>query len=360
MKIVIDAAPLNSGHKTRGIGQYIRCLTAALEKIQSQHQIILTSKINSISNVDLIHYPYFDLFHSRLPFYKSVPGEVITIHDLIPLKLLSYFRPGFRSGINLDYQKWKVKRMDAIITDSECSRQDVISLLGISPDKVHVVYLGVDERFQPKGEKLKKLIKDKYRLPTEFILYVGDINPNKNLRCLIEVVGDLKNIPLVIVSQALKDKSAPEAKKLYSLIDKLNIGSQITILSDLAMDSINELAAIYSSAVLYVQPSLYEGFGLPVLEAMACGTPAVSANTSSLPEVVGEAGLLVEPTRHGLASGIKKMLSDENIRKKYSGLGFERIKLFTLENTARQTLKIYEKVYASYNNRAVSSCFSVG
>lgn len=348
MKIVVDAVPLNSGHKIRGVGRYTRCLITALEKIKAEHQIILTSKINSISNVDLIHYPYFDLFHSRLPFYKPAPREVITIHDLVPLRLPSYFRLGFRSGINLRYQKWKVKRIDAVITDSECSRQDIISLLRISPEKVHVIYLGVDERFQPKSGRSMKLIRDKYRLPPEFLLYVGDINPNKNLECLIEAIGELKNIPLVIISQALKNKSVPEAKKLYALIEKLHIKSQITVLSDLAMDSINELAGLYSLATVYVQPSLYEGFGLPVLEAMACGTPVIAAKTSSLSEIMGEAGLLVEPTKHGLASGIKQMLNDENIRREYSHLGLERSKLFTWENTARQTLKIYEKVYSSY------------
>lgn len=351
MKIIIDAAPLKSGHKTRGIGQYTRCLVTALEKVKSDQRIILTSKINSISDVDLIHYSYFDLFHSKLPFYKPAPCEVITIHDLIPLKLPSYFRLGFRSRINLCYQKWKIKRIDAIITDSECSRRDIVSLLRISPNKVYVVYLGVDERFQPKSEKSMRLIRDKYKLPSEFLLYVGDINPNKNLACLVEAIGDLKNITLVIVSRALKDKSALEAKKLYSLIDKLNIESRIIILSDLAMDSTNELACLYSLATVYVQPSLYEGFGLPILEAMACGTPVVSSNMASLPEVVGEAGLLVEPTKSGLIFGIKKMLNSENIRRKYSDLGLARSKLFTWENTARQTLKIYEKVYANFDNR---------
>src|SRR4030042_3124917 len=345
MKIVIDTTSLVSGHKARGIGQYTRYLFKDIKKIQTEHQIILTNRLNSISNVDLVHYPCFDLFHSKLPFYKPALCEVITVHDLIPLKLPSYFKLGFKSGLNLSYQKWKIKRANVIITDSECSLQDVISILGIPSDKVHAVYLGVDQRFKPKSEKFTQFIKDKYRLPAEFLLYVGDINPNKNLACLIEAVKDLKNIPLVIVSQALEDKSTPEASKIYSLIDQLNIKSRIIILSDLKIDLVDELAGIYSLATIYVQPSLYEGFGLPVLEAMAFGTPRVSSNRGSLPEVIDRAGLLIEPTKKGLIYGIKKMLNDKDMRSRFSHLGLVRSKLFTWENTARQTLKIYEKYY---------------
>lgn len=348
MKIVINAACLGSGHKARGIGRYTQQLVAAMGRINSGHKIILTSKIDSVSGVDLIHYPFLDLFHSKLPFCKPAPREVITIHDLIPLKLPLFFKPGLRSGINLRYQKWKVRRMEGVITDSECSRRDVISVLGVSPDRVHKVYLGVDASFKPRSEEEKKIIRKKYRLPAEFVLYVGDINPNKNLSNLIKATGDLKNIPLVIVSQAMKDKSNSEAKKLYSLIGDLVAASRIIVLTGLPLDSVNELAGVYSSAALYIQPSLYEGFGLPVLEAMACGTPVVLAETSSLPEVAGDSALLVKPTEKGLSGGIKKMLGGINMRRKYTALGLARAKLFTWENTARETIRIYEEIYAHH------------
>lgn len=343
MKIVIDTSPLRTGHKTRGIGRYTSSLINALKKIDKKDSIILTSELNSVENIDVVHYPYFDLFHSKLPFLKPAKAEIITIHDLIPLKFSDYFKPGLKSGINLFYQKWKIKRMDAIITDSNCSQQDIISLLGASKEKVHVIYLGVDKLFKTASKTLIESVQQKYNLPQNYLLYVGDINPNKNLSCLIEALADLNNISLVIVSQALKNKNTKEAEKIYFLINKLNLVSRVIIISDLAEDSTDKLAAIYSAAAIYVQPSWYEGFGLPILEAMACGTPVVSSNAASLPEIVGKAGLLVSPTKDGLISGIKKMLNDENIRKKYSMLGLNRSKLFTWEKTALQTLKIYEK-----------------
>lgn len=342
MKIVIDTTPLSSGHKTRGIGNYTRYLVKALSEIKTEHKVLLTSSANSLLDVDLIHYPYFDLFHSRLPFFKPARLEVVTIHDLIPLKLKQLFKLGWRSRANLWYQKWKARHMDAIIVDSESSKRDVIYYLGVPERKIWVVYLGVSGDFKPMSKEAIQKVRDKYKLPGTFVLYVGDINANKNLLALIQVVSEIKDLELVLVSQTMKNKRIKETRGIYALINSLGLTDRVRIVFNMPIDSITDLASVYSAATIYVQPSLYEGFGLPVLEAMACGTPVISSNRGSLPEVVGNAGLLVEPTVGDIKRGIVNLLNDKAKRERLSELGLSRSGEFTWKKCALRTLKVYK------------------
>lgn len=342
MKIVVDTSLLNSEHKTRGIGRYTRQLVESLRDLGTGNKIVLTSKVDLVKNPDIVHYPNFDLFRKSLPWFPPAPVEIITIHDLTPLRMRDFFRPGLRSGLALWMQSILVRRMKAVITDSEHSKSDIIEFLSIPPEKISVIPLGVDKGFRPMPAGKIKSVKNKYYLPEKYWLYVGDVNPNKNLPVLLKVIAKLK-INLVVVSRAFEKESLPEIVNLRKMILDLKIGNLVKILPSVQMDPVDDLAAIYSGAFAYIQPSLYEGFGLPILEAMACGTPVLSSNSSSLPEVVGSAGLLVKPTESGLAEGIKKLLSDGSLRQKIVQKGLDRVQKFDWAKTALLTLKVYEK-----------------
>ena len=343
MKIVVDTSLLNSEHKVRGIGRYTRQLVDSLRGLGTDHKIVLTSKVDLVKNPDVVHYPNFDLFRKSLPFFPLAPVEIITIHDLTPLRMKDFFKPGLRSGFALWMQSILVKRMKAVITDSEHSKSDIIEFLSIPPEKINVIPLGVDEEFKPVATNKIKSIKNKYSLQDKYLLYVGDVNPNKNLPVLLKVVARLK-MNLVIVSRAFEKELMPEIINLRKMISDLGINNLVKVLPSVQMDPVDDLAAIYSGAYIYVQPSLYEGFGLPVLEAMACGVPVVSSNASSLPEVAGEAALMIKPTEIDLTEGIKKLFSNETMRKKLTQKGLVRAKKFNWEKTASLTLKVYEKV----------------
>lgn len=343
MKIVVDTSLLNSEHKTRGIGRYTRQLVESLRVLGTEHKIVLTSKVDLVKNPDLVHYPNFDLFRKSLPWSPPAPVEVITIHDLTPLRMKDFFRPGIRSGLALWIQSVLVRRMKAVITDSEHSKSDIVEFLSIPPDKITVIPLGVDKEFKPMPIGKIKSVKRKYSLPEKYLLYVGDVNPNKNLPVLLNVVAKLK-VNLVIVSRAFEKELLPEIINLKKIILNLGINDLVKVLPSVQMDPVDDLSAIYSGASVYIQPSLYEGFGLPVLEAMACGVPVVSSNASSLPEVTGDAALLVKPTETGLAEGINNIFSNGALRSKLIQNGLARAKKFDWRKTALLTLKVYETV----------------
>lgn len=343
MKIVIDTSLLNSEHKTRGIGRYTRQLVESLRALGTDHKIVLTSQVELVKNPDVIHYPNFDLFRKSLPVFPLAPVEIITIHDLTPLRMKDFFKPGIKSGLALWIQSILIKRMKAVITDSEHSKSDIIEFLSIPPEKINVIPLGVDKEFKPAAIQKIKSVRKTYSLPEKYLLYVGDVNPNKNLPVLLRVAAKLK-IHLVIVSRAFEKDSLPEIISLRKIISEVGINNLVKVLPSVQMDPIDDLVAIYSGASIYVQPSLYEGFGLPVLEAMACGVPVVSSNASSLPEVTGDAALLVKPMEADLAEGISKLISDESLRRKLIQKGLARAKNFDWGKTAALTLKVYEKV----------------
>lgn len=345
MTIVIDTIPLQSGHKARGVGRYTRQLATALKDLvgATSHRILLTSNVGMVDAPDLVHYPYFDLFHSHLPWFPQAPQEVVTIHDLTPLRLSTSFRPGIRSGFNLWVQKKLVKRIGAIITDSENSKRDIVEFLHIPKHRIFVIPLGVEKEFHPLELGIVERVKKQYELPKKYVLYVGDINVNKNIPTLINAMKNI-SLPLVIVSASLLKRSLPEVKHIEQAIAESGLGGRIIRLSNVPLDPGIDLAAIYCGALVYVQPSIYEGFGLPILEAMACGVPVVSSKAGSLPEVVGDAGLLVDPSVSGIENGIQHLLQHQRLRVDLRRKGLQRAHAMTWEKTARSTLRVYETV----------------
>jgi len=357
IKIAIDSGPLTSGHKIRGIGAHTSELLQAL-KIKG----VDFGKAD-LSKFDVLHYTSFHPYFINLPFRKPKAKVVLTIHDLIPLIYPKHYPGGIKGGIRLAINKFLInKNVDAIITISETSKKDICRFLGTDPGKVHVIYLAAKETFKKlvNNELLTK-IKSKYHLPDKFALYVGDVNYNKNIPILIKACK-LAKIPLVICGkQALnietlgkedlsmlkgpKDwirylfgKPHPELAHFRSLLKEFNHGKSVIRLGFVPDE---DLVAIYNLATVYVQPSLYEGFSLPILEALACGCPVVASKIQTHVEIVEGAVTLVEPTNP------KDFVRGFNSLVKSPRLAGEQVKLprkYSWAETARQTLQLYENV----------------
>ena len=345
-KIAIDTSGISEKYGIRGTGFYTKRLIKAFQKINTKNCRINSFNFKEASkekllSQSLLHYPYFDPFFPTLPL-KKVKPTITTVHDLIPLKFPRRFPRGIRGEIKWQKQKFSLKSSTAIITDSESSKKDIYKITGFDQQNIHVIYLAPDEKFKVlKKEKLNQTAK-KYNLPQNYILYVGDLNWNKNLPGLIKAFSGLKerDYYLVIVGKAFLNKNLAERITLVKLIKKLNLYKRVKFLGFI---STQELAVIYNLAKVYCQPSFYEGFGLPVLEAMACGCPVVSSDTSSLPEIAGEAALLVKPRTEEIAKGLEKVIQSEKLQKKLKEEGLLQAKKFSWQKTASQTLEIYRK-----------------
>jgi glycosyltransferase involved in cell wall biosynthesis len=269
------------------------------------------------------------------------------VHDLTPIVFPQAFPSGIKGKLKWQMQRFALKRANAVITDSESSKRDIKKYVGVRENKIHVIYLAAGEQFiklKTENVKLKEISK-KYGLPEKFVLYVGDVTWNKNLPRLIDAVKEV-NLPLVMVGKSLVsqdyDKSSPWNADL-NRVNELTKGD-VNILK-LGFVSKEELVQLYNLATVFVMPSLYEGFGLPVLEAMACGCPVITTREGSLQEVVGDSAFYVDAyDMDSIASGIKKVFEDEKLQKELSEKGLENVKRFSWKKTAAETLAVYESV----------------
>lgn len=350
MKVAIDISNLHPGHRQRGVGVYTQQLFQSLQKIKKRDfSVALVEKGELPQDADLVHYPWFDLFWSTLMVNKKIPS-VVTIHDVIPLRFPDHFPVGLKGKLNLFRQKMALKKINHILTDSQASKKDIIKFLKVPKNKISVIYLATDKQFRPiKKTSILSSIEVKYKLPKQFILYVGDVNYNKNIPGLIRAFkktiqpSNHLAIKLVLVGKAFLDKKLPEAQKIDQFIKELSLEEDVIRLGFVPT---KDLVAIYNLATVYCQPSFWEGFGLPVLEAMACGTPVVVSQTSSLPEVVGEVGILVDPqSTESIAKGIQRVLQYHS--PDYNTISqncFKRAKQFSWQKTAQETISVYKKV----------------
>jgi glycosyltransferase involved in cell wall biosynthesis len=271
----------------------------------------------------------------------------VTVHDIIPFitrhdKEINLFN---RFEKFLDYLSMQgLKKAKRIITDSEYSKKTLIKYLDYPEERIDVIYLGIDhDKFKVIKNSRQKL--EKYGIENECInvLYVGSEMPRKNLQTLIKAFYKLKKkIPNARLIK-LGEHQAPEAReRLKTLIKKLGLQNDVVFTGYVPEE---DLPLFYTAADLFVQPSLYEGFGLPVLEAMACGTSVVSSNATSLPEVVGNAGIMVDPIDvDGFVKAMYEVLTNDGLRENIIKKGLERAKMFTWKKTAEETLKVYEKM----------------
>ena len=342
MKVAINTSPLQTGHKVRGVGSYTQKLIEALKKGNYDINFDFFQDPASPPPANVIHYPYFDLFFHTLPS-KTKTSRVVTIHDVIPLVFPSYFPSGIKGYINFFFQKRALKNTGYIICDSQTSKKDIIDKLSYPEEKIKVIYLAAGENFKPE-KNLNKLetIKRKYKLPKDFILFVGDVNWNKNLDNLVRAVK-IANVNLVMVGSALCNSNLYETQQINKLIRKLKLENKIT---KTGFVSEEDLISIYNLANLTLLPSFYEGFGLPVLESMACGTPVVCSKVASLAEIGNEMATFCDPQDpKDIVQKIESILAlGQNQRASLATKLTDYASTFTWKKVADQTVKVYESL----------------
>lgn len=346
MKIAIDISPLQSEHKVRGVGFYLENLKRALLKYDKENEYnFFVAGENIDQNVDVVHFPYFEPFFLALPLYKK-HKTVVTVHDLTPIVFPDAFPRGIKGELKWQMQRFALKKANEIITDSECSKKDVIKFIGAKESKIDVVYLAAGEEFKilEQNEKDITALRKKYNLPDKFVLYVGDVTWNKNLPRLIDAI-QTTDIPLVMIGKSLVnesyDKNNPWNHDL-ARVQELVINDKNIM--RLGFVDINDLVSIYNMATLFVMPSLYEGFGLPILEAMSCGCPVITTKEGSLKEVAGSAAYFVDGYNlEAIANGIKEVFNNKSLQDELRNKGFENIKKFSWEKTSAKTIEAYKK-----------------
>src|SRR3990167_10413359 len=222
VKVAIDTSPLISGHESRGIGAYTKNLAEEFKRGKWGVDVVLFDNGNCPSGVDLVHYPYFDLYFKTLPVKAHKP-RIVTIHDVIPLVFPQHYPAGIRGRINFFLQKIALKNVDAVICDSKTSKEDIASKLPVPKSKIHVVYLAASSSFKKiDDQKFLNEVSSKYKLPKKFVLYVGDVNWHKNIENILKAVK-IAGCDLVMVGKALADDNILQTREINSLIWKLGL-----------------------------------------------------------------------------------------------------------------------------------------
>ncbi len=380
LRILIDARHIQDF----GFGTYIRNLVRALSKLDSPHRFILVcsrrdqQEFEGLADnfqslpyertdsdpFDELAFPAFargvraDLIHIPLhvvPLFLPRP-YVVTVHDLS--SLFFDVPDNWRFELSRTLMRRGLMRASRVIAVSESTRQDVEQMLGIPASKITRIYGAADPRYtrldgdarihaSAEAEQERRLTLERYQINYPFLLYAGSVKPQKNVARLVEAFallrGELedhpvyRNLRLIIIGDQISKHPNLRQAVLHSRVE-----SSVRFLGFVPFDT---LRVFYSSAAAFVFPSLYEGFGLPPLEAMASGTPVVSSNVTSLPEVVGEAAYFVSPDNvFEIARGIKEVLLDEGLRERLITRGLLQSRRFNWEDTARQVLATYENV----------------
>ncbi len=321
-----------------GIDRYSQEIAKRLDvkKVESRRYLSLleTYRLSRIVQGlnDIIHLPNQDF--ARYAYFCRNPF-IVTVHDLAR-SCLGFAKDTITERILLKLDKRYIKRASHIIAASQNTRNDLIKYLKIPEERISVVYHGVDHNiFKPYNIKL---------LDKPYILYVGSERPRKNLGRLFEAFAKLKGefLELKLVKIGNPGRSGKYREDTINKLDSLRITRDVIFVN---YASELTLAYYYSSAALLAYPSLYEGFGLPPLEAMACGCPVVTSNTSSLPEVIGEAGIMVDPyDTDSLAKAMRQVLTDSKLRDDMVRKGLEQAKKFSWEKAAIETQEVYNKI----------------
>jgi len=245
---------------------------------------------------------------------------------------------------------WTLRFADAIIADSEATRRDIVRLTNVDPGHITVTPLGVDKSFRPVDLDLQRSMCTRYKLPEQYILYVGTFEPRKGIDTLIQAFALLaRRFPEHHL--VLAGKKGWYWDSILQMIVSNGLEQRVHITGYVASE---DLPSLYSAAHAFAFPSRYEGFGLPILEAMACGTPVICSNSSSLPEVCGDAGIQVPPDAPDqLAAALASVLADANLAQSLREKGLARAIQFTWQKTAEATLRVYTEL-ASRRGRSVS------
>lgn len=394
MRIGIDIRPLQKTSRYRGIGSYLRNLVNVLTLNDYENEYVFYSLRNGTPLNLREYYPHLcedkikkwiehplyrpkrperlhwfwdrlflhkalnkdniDLFHSNeitsWPSHLSAKRYkyVVTVHDMIPF----VFWNSYKNTYSFDYRfalKQGIKmlnKVDMIISPSETTKRDILRYVEMPPNHIKVIYEGVQHNLLPLDKpEARRIIEKEYGIKDNYILYIGGADFRKNIHNLLVGFGRFLERhhtmhSLVLAGEVFGRTYLSEVKAVFESIEKLRLEKHVKIIGFIPGQHINYL---YSGADLFVLPSLYEGFGLPVLEAMACGTPVVTSHVSSLPEIAGNAALLIDPHDvDNIANAIYNVLADNGLRKDLIHKGLERAKQFTWEKTARETLAVYK------------------
>jgi glycosyltransferase involved in cell wall biosynthesis len=367
MRVAIDARKLHDF----GIGTYIRNLLKQLAHIDSDTEYVLLCSEADMGVASTLgpnfrsvlerspnysvreqwHVPWAlrrerpDVYHAPhyvLPLAVTSPS-VVTIHDCIHLMFPQYL-PNRRAYLYARAMMWTAaRRADAILTVSEASKRDILRFFNVRPEKVVVVHNAIDERFWiPPAEDDVARVRERYQLEHGFVLYAGNIKPHKNLERVIDAFheirrGEFEELKLIIIGDEISKLPA-----LRRAVHRHHLHKHVRFLGYVSDET---LAILYRLAALFVFPSLYEGFGLPPLEAMASGTPVVTSNVSSLPEVTGDAAVLVDPyDTSSIVEGMRSVLSDRSLADQLRRKGPVRAREFSWERSVSKTRDLYERV----------------
>lgn len=383
MRIGIDARCLGEGRRT-GVEEYTLNLLNTLFRSDRKNEYVLFfnsfrpektdfSWINQYPNVTLRRFNFpnkllnFFFWYCNWPKMDKMIGGVdlffmpniifggvskktkllVTIHDL------SFER--YPENFSLKRRLWHIfinpkklcARADSIITVSESTKNDLVDLYKIAPQKIRVISSGVAEKFTVLNRNDEKLIKvkEKYKLPYKFILYLGTIEPRKNIIGILrsyqqlqrDGAADANQKELLNYKLVIAGSKGWLSRKIFSEVEKSEFRDNIKVIN-FVEDADKEF--VYNLASLFIYPSFFEGFGFPVLEAMRCGVPVITSNVSSLPEIVGSGAIMVDPDKPGeIAEAIKDLLTNKKIREDLVKKGFERAEFFSWQKTAKEFLK---------------------
>ncbi len=288
-----------------------------------------------VGPVDLFYSPDFVLPPTRA-------RTVLTVHDLSFIRVPECADPNLRAYLNKAVPR-SVHRADLVLADSQNTKDDLVELLGVNPQRIEVIYPGVEERFRPiEDQALLENVRRRYNLPTRFILGLGTLEPRKNFPRFIEAFASLQVSKFASLHLVIAGRPGWLYEGIFAAVERLGLEGKVAFPGFIADE---DLPALYNLAELFVFPSLYEGFGLPVLEAMACGTPVVCSNTSSLPEIVGDAALTFDPLDvTEIAAKIEEVLHNEALREEMREKGLQQAAKFSWERTAQETLEVYREV----------------
>ncbi len=379
MRIGIDISSTKDEFSGRAIGNYTRNLVREMKKSAPQHKYVLFNqyypwrflrstafdlfiapKIRK-ANLDVFFQPNFNAGiprwmhlrtrHSELVSESNQCSTVVMMHDVIPLARNKFSQKGFLADkIKKHFylrDLCRVQYADAVVTNSKFTKSDLIKYTDIDEDKITVTHLGIDEEFRIKNKEVSSNGKEDY------ILYLGGVEENKNILSLIEAFSSLKgklftgsritDTRLVLAGGQFVDEDKLETQRSLALIKELGLQDHVERPGYISQE---ELSQLYAKAKVFVYPSLYEGFGLPPVEAMACGTPVVVSNTTSMPEVCGSAAVYIDPRSvESIAKGIEKVLNlygtdhyDQLVEK-----GKKWTEQYSWEKCAAETLNVLEQ-----------------
>lgn len=383
MRIGVDVRALHGDQRYQGVGYYAYQLLTALARLDEANEYVLfgTAAPGGLESDlaarfragryqpvwrpalpprwaevgDMLLVPWETLRHRvDLFFFPSLnrlawglpARSIVVIQDMIPLLEADLW---LQTGLKHRLMYGMAARADRILTTSANTRRDVVRLLAVPESRIETVPLAADERFQPAPPDTQARVRARYSLPQPFVLYVGDMrapahNRRKNIEWLVEALPTLPLVQGQEVALVLAGKRGDHAVRLAQRAEELGVAERV-IFTDYVPDA--DLPALYSAATLFAYPSAYEGFGLPLLQAMGCGTPTLALRTSSIPEVAGEAGCLVEPERpDAFRQALHDLLTDETKRANYRSQGLRRAATFSWEHTARGTLDLFHRVAA--------------